>query len=136
MNLWKNIYFKVSVIVVGIILVVILLARWTQSGRPSYNPRFEKELKGLSEQASRWHVMSKQDSNPLISLMHADYAVAYGNILQSLAPEEDIQRITGTKISEFNYLLNEDQKAAVQRVSDVCSSLKPEGTYAISSGWI
>ena len=136
MDLWKNTHFKISVGVVSLVLVLVILSKWTASGRPVYNKRFEKQLKSILEQASRWHVTSKQDSNPLISLIHADYAVANANLLRSLAPEEDIQKLTGTNITEFLYLLEEDQKKAVQSVADQCPSVKPEGTYAISSGWI
>lgn len=136
MEFLKNNYFKSALIVIGIIFVISILSKWTESSTPNYTNRFQKQIKSILEQASRWHVLSKQDSNPVLSIVHADYALAYVNILRQMLSEEDLARLTDTNISEFIYLLEEDQKKAIQHISDQCPHVKPEGTYAINSGWI
>lgn len=136
MELFKNIYFRSALIVVGVVFLISILSKWTESSTPHYSNRFQKQIKGILEQASRWHVLSKQDSNPVLSVVHADYALAYANLLRQMVSEDDLSRLTDTNISEFVYLLEEDQKKAIQGISDQCPHVKPEGTYAINSGWI
>lgn len=127
---------RTAALVVGLIIFLAFVNRWNNSSSTMYSKSFSNKLRSVVRQASQWHVTAKQDSNPLLSLMHSTYAVAYANLARAFASDEVIERITGLKISELMYYLNEDQQLAMQSLVTLCPSAKPEGVYAIGSGWL
>ena len=55
----------------------------------------------MIRQTSRWAVASEQDKSPMISVLHANYAVGYLQALQDIASEKEINKYLdfgGTKL--------------------------------------
>lgn len=133
-------YFTQPVKTLGIILVlVILFSVLSNYGDPS-NKRLSKEqirkIRNAVQQANQWHTTSKQDSNALLKLLHANNALALLNSTRSFASDGIIEKITHTKVSELQYYLQEAQEQAMKELVTICPSIKPANIYSVGSGWV
>lgn len=82
----------------------------------------ERLIKQLVRQTSRWSVASEQDESPLISLLHANYGVAYASIMRDIATDDEIKSISGIDIRDFQQKISDIQDKATRKVSDACPS--------------
>ena len=65
---------------------------------------------------------SKQDSNSVIRLAHANYAQAYLNVARILQTDEDIEETTGIQTEALQADLDEAQKDAMRSVAKQSAS--------------
>ena len=79
-------------------------------------------IKQLVRQASRWSVASEQDKSPLISLLHANYGVAYSSIVRDIATDDEIKSVTGINVIDFQRKISDIQDKATQNAVAVCPS--------------
>lgn len=119
-----------SAIVVGVVILLATLSKWSQNPR-QYPRIFIKKIKSMVEQANRWNAMSRQDTQPLIQLIHCNYALCYVQIARSLANDIDIQSITGTDIGELHDYLEQCQNTAIQNIGIMAPTLKIDGGFLI-----
>ena len=135
---WSQTPSKISVGVVGGLIGVALLSKWShsQSSQPQYSAKYTKQLKRIISQASKWHTTARQDSDPMISLIHANYALAYANVARALAPETGSEKLTGLRLNELIFVLEEDQKRALQNIVTQNPNLKPSGIYTTGNAWM
>ena len=122
-----------AVITMGM-LTVALLSKWSSVQR--YPPRVAKGLKQLVQEAARWSTVSEQDSNALLRVMHATYAMAYVNAARSLAEDNDLQRVTGVHVEELHAHVQTAQQASIQKIGSVCPEVVPEGVQVLYTGWL
>ena len=68
------------------------------------NSNLDKEIKTLVRQASRWSTAAKQDKNPMISVLHANYGAGYLWALKDIATQSQIEKAAGieTLVAFFN----------------------------------
>lgn len=52
------------------------------------------DVQALVRQTARWAVASQQDTSPMISLLHANYASGYLQALELIATEDEINKYT------------------------------------------
>lgn len=131
---WKQKAFYYSVVVVMIVLGVALLSKWSETDR-HYTKPFVRKLKNLIEQATRWNAMAQQDTNPILQLVHCNYALAYAQIARSVSSDKDIENITGIDINELVYYLGECESFAIKNLGQQCPKIKIDGVYSYGSGW-
>ena len=131
---WKQSACINALIVIGIVIAIALLSKWSESDK-QYSKPMIKALKSLTSQATRWNAMAQQDTNPLLQLTHCNYALCYAQIARMLAPEKDIEHITGIDIHEMIFYLEECQSFALKNIGAQCPTIKIEGVYSIGSGW-
>jgi hypothetical protein len=74
----------------------------------------------LIRQSARWTVASGQDETPLVSLLHANYGVAYLNALKDIATDKDIEKVKGINVVSFTKKINSAQDRATKRVAKNC----------------
>jgi len=127
-------------VIIGVVIVAIL-SKWTDhdsdAGSSSkYSKRFIKQINRVVQQASKWHTTSKQDIDPLLHLIHSNYALAYAQTARALAPDTLIEKTTGIRLTELLYYLEDDQRAALQSLVNVCPNVKPHGVYNTGSAWM
>jgi hypothetical protein len=127
---------KTTLLVMGCIFLLACLSKWTEHTQPKQSKQMTRQLKRVMSQASKWHTTSRQDMDPVINLIHADYALAYANVARSLASEVALEKTSGIKIRDFVYQLESDQKKAVQNLVSQCPSLKPIGIFATGNAWM
>lgn len=77
----------------------------------------------LIRQAYRWYIAAKQDTNPLIKGLHANYAVSYCSALKSIASEKEIMRISGLDIRKLQSAAESEQDKSVVEITGKCPDL-------------
>ena len=116
---------------------IVAMALWAMaSSKRSKNALDDRAIKDLVKSASQWTARSAQDSNALIALMNANYAMAYMNMARSVGSDTDIERVTGAAVDELLRDVESTQASAVQRLTVMCPSVAPAGLAAAHSGWL
>ena len=123
-----------SIAIIGIVVGISLLAKWTETSQ-QYSKPFVRKLKYLIEQATRWNGMAQQDTNPILQLMHCSYALVYAQVARSVVSEKDISDLTGIDIQELIYYLGECESYATKNIGQQCPKIKIDGVYSLGSGW-
>ena len=93
-------------------------------------------MKQLVQEAARWSAVSEQDSNPLLRVMHATYAMAYVNAARCLADDGDLRRVTGVHVEELHATVQTAQQGSIQKIGSVCPEVVPEGAQVLYTGWL
>lgn len=134
---WALPQSKITLVVLLGVFVVAILSKWTGSnGTPQYSRKFVKQLNRVVNQASKWHATSKQDIDPVLRLMHANYALAYAQTARSLASDASIENMTGIRLSELMYHLEDEQRESLQNLVAQCPNVKPSGILSTGSAWM
>lgn len=114
-----------------------VLALWVLSGaRGSRNALEARAIRDLVKSAAQWNARAVQDSNPVIALMNANYAMAYFNTARSVGSDVDIEKHTGVAVDELLRDIESTQSRAVQRITAACPSVTPQGLAAVHTGWL
>lgn len=127
--------WRYGIIVLLVILVIALLAKWVSS-RQSLTMDNVNKLKHVLQESARWQAVSRQDKNVAFAFMHANYAIAYANVVRLLMPDENIRVSTGINMQEFLMQLDNTQQTCFKELSQRCPAIQPENEYAITTGWL
>jgi hypothetical protein len=95
-----------------------------------------RTIRDLMRSAAQWNSRAVQDSNSLIALMHANYAMAYLNVARAISSDAEIERLTGAQLDEFLNDLQGSQAHAIQRLTMSCPTVVPPGLAAVHTGWL
>lgn len=95
-----------------------------------------KIVKQLVQSSAQWNSTSLQDSNAILSLMHANYAVSYMNVARTLASDDLIEKWTHSRLDELVQAYQETQSKAIASLNQVCPTTMPPGLAAVYTGWI
>jgi hypothetical protein len=117
-----------ALIVIAIIIGIGLLSKWSESDR-TYSKHFVKSIEYLMKQTTQWNTLAKQDTNPILQLIHCNYALAYAQVIRYIASDKDIENITGIDIHELIYYLDECQTYTIKNINQQCPKIKTEGNY-------
>lgn len=137
---WKSAWSSVpqmkwGLIVVGTVVGIALMSKWTGSGTPQYSKKFISKVEHVVNKALKYHETAKQDTNPLISLVHATQALTFLTAARQIARDSDVERITGYHVADLEYALETDQRQAMEIVTSKCPDVKPSGVYDTTSTW-
>lgn len=116
----------------GFIIIMLGWGFWTSNA--SKNALDARALKDLLKSSAQWNLRSSQDSNPLVSLMNSNYAVAYLNVARSLGSDSEIEKFTGVKLDAFIKEIEESQIKSLKKVSNICPS-SINGLQLENTGW-
>jgi hypothetical protein len=87
----KNIiWFIVGGVVIGILILVIVISKCTDSGRLDSNG---DKIQVLLKETKRYHTLASQDKDPLVAFSHANYAWISIRLLKELFSEGEISKI-------------------------------------------
>lgn len=124
-----------GVVVVALAAVAVCIAVLASS-RDSRIPRVVCiGARDIVKQAAQWSTQAQQDKNPLLALIHANYAVASMTTLRGVLPDKDIERIARVKPGELIALTRAQQAEHVRRLTNLCPGLSVEGTVGSVAGW-
>lgn len=101
------------------ILFIFLIYIFSSRASPN-NP-----VKSLVRQTGRWAVASLQDSNPLVAIVHGNYAAGYLFALEDIATQEEIMRETHMPHLEFRKKILDIQDMAVKNLILKCPAVVP-----------
>jgi hypothetical protein len=82
-------------------------------------------------QIYRWYIASKQDVNPIIKLLHANYAVGWIDSLRSIASDGEIWIESGLDINQINKKATAEQDKAMLMLSKMCPEIIPSETKQV-----
>lgn len=119
----------ICVAFIGILVVWLIYG-----ARTARNALDVRALKDLVKSAAQWNSRSLQDTNAMIGLMNANYAMAYLNVARSVGSDTDIERHTGASVDELLKEVESAQKKAIQRLASACPAMAPQG--ATHTGWL
>ena len=123
------------VIVVVLVVVLALLSKRMEWGSGVYSSHYKKLLQNLIQQSTRWSSVAAQDQNPVVALMHVNYAIGFLKAARRLAPDSDIAKITGSNVMELHYIMESQQADLISRISEKCPDLGLQGVVALNAGW-
>jgi hypothetical protein len=91
----------------------------------------EKEIMvhTLIRQAARWSTAAKQDTIPMVAVLHANYGVGYLLALKDIFSQNDIEKYGKIDLMKFEREILLVQDAATKKASDVCEQFGPPSTY-------
>lgn len=110
------------IVVFFIILIFYLVVKYFSDG----NENSKKNLiKKLLKQSTKFIVSSEQDNASIISLLHANYGVAYFYALKNIASDEEIEQLGNIDIQEFEKQITSVQDIATKNVVKKCPECLP-----------
>lgn len=122
-------------VAIGVCVAVAGLSLLSRGGRSAATSTSRDAIDRLVRQAARFHVQGNQDANPLIALVHYNYATAYAKLAKSLASKDNV-RIDSLKISEVIYVCEQAEQSKIKEIAALAPVLKPDGAFALATGWI
>lgn len=125
----------VAIGVVVVVVVLALLSKRMDMGTSMYTPHFKKVLQNLIQQSTRWSTVAGQDQNPVVALMHVNYALGFIKAARRLASDSDIAKITGSNVTELHYIMENQQADLISIISEKCPELGLQGVVALNAGW-
>lgn len=128
---------RMALIVLGGVLALALLSRWTFDTGRTYPRYVLRRIRSLVRDAMHWNTTAMQDTNPLLALTHATYALAYLNTARHMVSDTDIERVMSIQPRELMFELQQHHDALLQRIVQACPALKPAtGTFGAHTGWV
>ncbi|BCU03557.1 hypothetical protein [Pandoravirus japonicus] len=134
--------FKIALVcaaaVVILVTVLALVARALErrDARNRYPPALVDRFRSLVRHASQGSVVTAQDQNPVVALLHANSALVHARVARSLLPAADAERLAGVNLDELVLVLEDQQLEAMQRINIACPELQPDGVAAVATGWL
>ena len=92
------------------------------------------EIKTLVRQASRWSTAAKQDKNPMIAVLHANYGAGYLWALKDIATQNQIEKAAGIELLKFEKEITSIQDQVTKRMIGICPEFGPEESYLTTLG--
>lgn len=86
-------------------------------------------LKILVRQAARWATAARQDDNPMIAVLHANYGAGYLWAVQDIATPAEVETATGINWKRFKQEILDTQDSAAQRMAKSCPRFAPKKSY-------
>jgi hypothetical protein len=100
---------------------VFLFAVYKLVYNRTFLPRYEM-INKLIRQGARWYKGYQNDQNPLIGVLHANYAAGYLWALKDLFEDEEIEKVLGGKQERLQYekAITKAQDESTKKAVDVC----------------
>lgn len=109
--------------ILAIILVIILILAFIihnlKNNNISKNVQ-SNNIKKLMRQVYRWYIASIQDNNPVIAMLHINYAVGYLSALMEISSEDEIYKVSGLNIRELQKEVTKQQDKSLLAVFENC----------------
>lgn len=116
------------------VLVIIAVASLVLGHGSSAKTKNACEL--VHEKCAQFVMSSAQDGSPAIQLMHASQAVAYADVLTTIASDENLRNVLGVNIYELKESARNAQRNAIARIRNAAPNLRiPTSALAVSAGY-
>jgi len=97
--------WKYGLGVVIIVVLMSLLSKTAQNSASGLNATTKKQVKNLVKQAQHQKALAMAQQDATLRLMYVTKALSMASIARKLAPEDELQRLTQTDVSELMYEL-------------------------------
>jgi hypothetical protein len=106
------------------IALLVLIVFWLVLERRASSSAFPIQV--LYRQSARYAVAAAQDASPIISTLHANYAMGYLLALKDVVTAEEFKKATGADLLNFEREIARIQDHATLRLVKGCPKLVPE----------
>lgn len=132
-----NLLYALAVFLISLGIIILNQRVYSADVRVSYSTELSQQVSYLVGEASRWHTIAQQDTNPSVALMHSAYAVAYCNAARSLMDDAEIMRTIGVHMPELAMVTGNTQQSAFQALTAACPGIAPSDNegYSFYSGY-
>tara|TARA_Y100000389_G_C17069772_1_gene321414 strand:- start:151 stop:552 length:402 start_codon:yes stop_codon:yes gene_type:complete len=129
----KNIIIGV---LIGFILMYIINQILSKCWISNNTKKFHNELiNKLVRQTARWATAASQDDNPVIEVLHANYAAGYLWALKDIATNKDIENVTKIDMNKFQKNVVDIQDKANKKLVKLCPNfIKTDNIYLAKIG--
>jgi len=140
--MWRDTIEKIPVPVrfallgLGIVVLFIILSKWSERSRRRYTPQIVNGMRDAVKDINRLYMMSKQDANPLISLIHSTQALSQAKMAKNLLGLYDLTRVSDLDAEEWLGLLDDQEQMTLANVIHKAPSLMPPGNNFVSTSWL
>lgn len=111
-----TIHGKTAIMVVGAIIVMTLLSKWSVSGSRTYAPQTIRQCSHLVKQSLHYTRSASQESNLLYAYAHAIKASTTLRIAKSLATEEDLEKMTRMDITALQDRTEQQEESLLYEI--------------------
>ena len=124
----------VCAVAVGAMLALALISSAsTQSSAAPLRPR---ALRAIMRQSARAATLADQDSNAVMSMTHASYALAYVTAARRMASDRKLRQLTGIDAAELEHAADEKQRRALAHINAGCPELAVRSDQLRMAGWL
>jgi hypothetical protein len=127
--------YKLSIMVLAGLVTLCLFSSWSDSHK-KFPKQVVQQMEKAKRQATQLYQMSIQDSNPMIALIHVNYALAYLHTIRSYGSPEQVNKLLAMNVQEMIDVIEDIQQKAIQTISQKCPALKTDSAFTITSGWV
>ena len=125
-NIMGNIKIINGIWLVSLILFIVSL--WLLKNRNN-NSRVDDIIKTLVRQSARWTTAARQDNNPYIAVLHANYGAGYLWALKDFATSQEIERAGGVDPIKFEREITSTQDYVSRNLLKICKESGPDPSY-------
>lgn len=109
----------VLIIVIIIAIIIAFICR-DHNNNSDVNANMDEISDILLQQSARWSIASENDTSPLISVLHANYAAGYLWAFKDIAGNYKPKNLGSGGIKEFEQHIKHIQDAATEKLIIVC----------------
>ena len=125
-----------TIATISIVLVFVLLTKWYNNQGTCVTPYIQSQLKSHLQSGFQKAVMSEQDKNPIIALMHAQEALNCIENVQKIVSVSWIEKHMQTNISALKQALILKTSQVMSHIAKAYPKLSVKSKYAEGAGWI
>lgn len=80
----------------------------------------------LLKQTARWTLAAEQDKNPLIAVLHANYAAGYLYALRDIMSDKDVENVTNVSMMKVQQRVQQVQQDVTMRALRYCPNFSTQ----------
>jgi hypothetical protein len=111
------------IVTVVLIIIIVMIYTWWTGKVPNDKSNM---INNLMTQTWKSLIMSSQDSNPIIMLLHSNYAVNYLDALRVVATDAEILQSTGMDMNILAQRANDQYNQALTAIAKQCPNIFPQ----------
>jgi len=112
----------------GLAIALLLWLVWLLWPRQQPDPQdqsLQRAVQTLTRQAARWATAARQDANPLIAVLHANYAAGYLWGIADIVSSSQFSQMTGQNYLQFRDAIVAVQDSANRQLVAACPAIAP-----------
>jgi hypothetical protein len=112
----------------GLAIALLLWLVWLLWPRQQPDPQdqsLQRAVQTLTRQAARWATAARQDANPLIAVLHANYAAGYLWGIADIVSSSQFAQMTGQNYLQFRDAIVAVQDRANRQLAAACPAIAP-----------
>lgn len=90
-------------------------------------------IKLLTKQSTKWSSLADQDTNPIISAIHANYGVGYLWAIKDITDDAQFRITTGMNLVDYEKNIINIQEKSIKKLIDSCKNITPDNTNLIKT---